>query len=114
MSQDSSKKTRVFHAGPDGETRIEEQGENVDGVRTILQEMSFSTHVFSLNAMALMHLGEMDGMPESEQNLEAARHVIDTLQMLQEKTQGNLTENEESLLTTVLYDLQMKCVQKSS
>ena len=114
MTEDFSKKQRVFHAGPDGETRVEEQNSSDQDARSPLQDMSFSTHVFSLNAMALMHLGEMDGMPESEQDVEAARHVIDTLTMLQQKTTGNLTDQEEKLLSTVLYDLQLKCVQKSS
>ena len=114
MTEGLSKKKRVVHSGPDGETRVEEENVSVDDSRSPLQDMSFSTHVFSLNAMALMHLGEMDGMPESEQDVDAARHVIDTLTMLQQKTKGNLTAHEEKLLHTVLYDLQLKCVQKSS
>lgn len=73
-----------------------------------LEEMTFSTHVISLNAMALMHLGEMEGLPEAERDLEAARHTIDTLVMLRQKTRGNLTLEEDKLLDSVLYDLRMK------
>ncbi len=73
-----------------------------------LREMTFSTHIISLNAMALMHLGEMDGVPDDERDLDAARHTIDTLVVLKEKTAGNLTLEEEQLLGSVLYDLRMK------
>ncbi len=73
-----------------------------------LREMTFSTHVISLNAMALMHLGEMEGVPDAERDLDAARHTIDTLMVLREKTAGNLTLEEEKLLESVLYDLRMK------
>lgn len=76
-----------------------------------LQEMTFSTHVMALNAMALMHLGQMDGVEGVELDLEAARHVIDTLAMLRVKTQGNLTDEEQRLLDAVLYDLRVKYVQ---
>ncbi len=75
-----------------------------------LRAMSFSTHVMSLNAMALMHLGEIEDA-EVPPDPGAARHVIDTLAMLKEKTQGNLTSGEERLLDSVLYDLRMKIVQ---
>ncbi|MCB9524851.1 MAG: DUF1844 domain-containing protein [Myxococcales bacterium] len=73
--------------------------------------MSFSTHIMSLNTMALMHLGAIDGGPELPVDLEAAQHLIDTLIMLREKTQGNLEPAEEKFLDSVLYDLRMKFVQ---
>ena len=72
--------------------------------------MSFATHILSLNAMALMHLGEVDGMSESERDISAARHVVDTLVMLEDKTRGNLTPDESGLLTAVIYDLRVKCL----
>lgn len=102
---------RTFKAGPDG-TQVE--AEHVDGSpddlksRTV-QQMTFSTHVLSLNAMALMHLKAIES--DVPLDLEAAHHVIDTLAMLREKTQGNLDANEQKLLDTILYDLRIKYVQ---
>ena len=115
MGDSPSKTDRIFHSGPDGKTRVEEveSTPTADG-RGILQDMTFSTHVVSLNAMALMHLGEVDGVPELERDITAARHVVDTLKMLEEKTKGNLTQDEAGLLSTILYDLQVKCVTPKS
>ena len=42
-----------------------------------------------------------------------AKQIIDTLGMLQEKTKGNLDQDEERLLKSVLYDLRMRYIQKS-
>ena len=79
-------------------------------------EVSMATFVFSLSSSALVHLGEI---PEPETNiarvdLPIAKQIIDTLGMLQEKTKGNLDPDEERLLKSVLYDLRMRYVQKST
>jgi hypothetical protein len=62
-----------------------------------------------------VHLGEI---PEPETNqsrvdLPIAKQIIDTLGMLQEKTKGNLDQDEDRLLRSVLYDLRMRYVEKS-
>ena len=113
MGDSKSSEKRIFHTGPDGKTRIEDVRKDAptDADQGDLQDMSFATHVLSLNAMALMHLGEVDGMAEADRDLSAARHVIDTLVMLEEKTKGNLTDDESGLLTAILYDLRVKCVR---
>ena len=46
-----------------------------------------------------------------EPDLDQAKFTIDTLEMLQEKTQGNLSEGEASALHGLLYDLRMRYVQ---
>lgn len=101
---------RVFTAGPDGAAEVNEASASEpspDDRR--LMAMSFSTHVVSLNAMALMHLGHIENA-EVPADRDAAQHVIDTLAMLKVKTQGNLTDPESKLLDSVLYDLRMKFV----
>lgn len=79
-------------------------------------EVSMATFIFSLSSSALVHLGEI---PEPETNrtqvdLPMAKQIIDTLGMLQEKTKGNLDQDEDRLLKSVLYDLRMRYVQKST
>lgn len=59
----------------------------------------------------MQNLGE--GPEAQSVNLELARHTIDILGMLQEKTKGNLTEEEERLLSGMLYELRLKFVEKS-
>jgi len=80
-----------------------------------LPEVTLATFIFSLSSSALVHLGEI---PEPETNrtlvdLPIAKQIIDTLGMLQEKTKGNLDQDEERLLKSVLYDLRMRFIQKS-
>ena len=66
----------------------------------------------SLATQAMFALG-MVADPESGQtnvSIDEARHVIDTLQLLDEKTKGNLTPQERDMLTRLLYDLRMAYV----
>jgi hypothetical protein len=46
-----------------------------------------------------------------ERDLDAAKHLIDTLAVLERKTRGNLTDEEAKLLTTVLYELRLRYVE---
>jgi len=81
-----------------------------------LPEVTLATFIFSLSSSALLHLGEIAD-PETNQvrvHLPLAKHVIDTLGMLQEKTKGNLDPDEDNLLKSVLYDLRLRYVQKST
>jgi hypothetical protein len=83
-----------------------------DGV--CLPEVSFSTFVLSLNASALVHLGVLEN-PESgkkQQNLAMGKQTIDILGLLEEKTRGNLTDDEEGLLKNLLYDLRLIYVRE--
>jgi hypothetical protein len=80
--------------------------------------VDFSTFVLSLGTSALYQLGQV-GNPESEEaepaepNLPIARQTIDTLEMLTEKTRGNLTDTESKLLESIVYELHMKFVEAS-
>ena len=80
-----------------------------------IPESSFSLFVSSLVTQALFSLGEVEN-PFSktiEQNLDQAKFTIDTLQIIKDKTSGNLTDDETKLLDTALYDLRMRYVEKS-
>ena len=74
-----------------------------------LPEINFATFIFSLNHSVLVHLGVMDdpSTGKKARNLPIAKQTIDILGMLEEKTQGNLTEDEENMLKNILYDLRM-------
>jgi hypothetical protein len=80
-----------------------------------LPSIDFATFVLSLSHSALMHLGEAPD-PETNQvstNLPLAKQNIDLLVLLEEKTKGNLTGDEERLLAQVLFDLRMRFVERS-
>ena len=71
----------------------------------------FAGLVISLAAQASMLLGLMPGGPPPD--LEGARGVISLVEMLQEKTRGNRTPEEDRLLDDVLYQLRMAFVARS-
>ncbi len=94
-----------------------ENKEKEDKTREIpLPQVTFATFILSLNTSALVHLGEIPDpeRQEAECNLQLARHAIDTIAMLQEKTDGNLTDDEKSLIEHILFDLRMRFVKKSA
>ena len=72
----------------------------------------FSSLLLSLASSALVHLGEMEHPDDAgtAKNLHLAKQTLDILSMLQEKTRGNLTEDEGKLLEQLLYELRMKYV----
>jgi hypothetical protein len=72
-------------------------------------QADFSTFVYSLNAQALLYLGKLPNpmTGKYEKDLKTARYLIDTLDMLSNKTKGNLDDNESKLMTNILYDLKM-------
>ncbi len=84
--------------------------------RTVpLPEVTFATFILSLNTSALVHLGEIPepSTGEKKKDLPIAQHAIDTLAMLQEKTKGNLSDDEKALLEHILFDLRLKYVKAS-
>jgi len=78
--------------------------------------MYFFQLVASLQAAAWQQMGKIASpiSGEIERNLEQAKVSIDMLDMLSEKTKGNLSEEENQLLTRALYDLKMNYVDETS
>ena len=79
-----------------------------------LPEINFATFIISLNASALLHLGAMEDPASGKKvkNLPIGKQTIDILGMLEEKTKGNLSKEEENLLKNILYDLRMIYVKE--
>lgn len=92
----------------------EERAEKADA--KALPPIDFATFVLSLATSAQVHLGVVPNPATGGQksDLGAARQTIDILGILQEKTKGNLTDEEARLLKHLLYDLRMIYVEKSS
>lgn len=86
-----------------------------EGARA-LPKVDFSTFVLSLATAALYQLGAVPD-PETGEAVPAdpllARQTLETLEMLREKTLGNLSEEERKLLDSLLYDLRMRAVELS-
>jgi hypothetical protein len=77
-------------------------------------EINFATFIASLNASVLLQLGAIEDPTTGtkNKNLPMAKQTIDILSMLQEKTAGNLREEEENLLKNILYDLRLMYVKE--
>jgi len=76
-------------------------------------EINFATFIFSLNSSALVHLGAIeDPASGQKKSLSLAKQTIDILGVLEEKTRGNLTEDEENLLKHILHDLRLMYVKE--
>ncbi len=90
-------------------------GEAKDGAKAPI-EVSFGLFITGLMMEAVMALGDMENpvTHKKEQNLQHAKILIDTLEMLKEKTKNNLSKDEDEAMGSILYDLRMRFVSKSS
>ncbi len=74
----------------------------------------FSTFLLSLASSVMVHLGRVPdpGGEPTETNLDLARHSIDLLAMLEEKTRGNLSPEEGQLMSRVLHDTRIAWLEE--
>ncbi len=89
------------------------EGQVLRDGKCMMPEVTFTAFIMSLNTAALFHCGELAD-PETgktTQDLVLVKHTIDTLDLLKEKTRGNLSKDEGNLLETVLYDLKLRYVK---
>ena len=104
--------------GPRGFEMREQPGDPLAG------PLTFASLVLSLSTSALLHLGVAphpdtddsrsagaEGDEAAAPNLPMAKQVIDILEMLVEKTKGNLDADEAKLLEDVLHDLHLRFVE---
>jgi hypothetical protein len=93
----------------------EDQSAGEDTITRQFPEVNFSSLIFSLSSTALFHFGEVADprTGEKKKDLSLAKHTIDTIAMLKEKTEGNLTEEEKKFLESILTDLRWRYVKNS-
>lgn len=75
--------------------------------------IDFSTFILSLSSSAIYHMGGFQDphSGKTSMNLELAKQSIDIIAMLEAKTKGNLSPDEQKLITHALYDLRMRYVE---
>jgi hypothetical protein len=79
------------------------------------QPIDFVTFALSLASSAFVHMGDAPH-PETgapAENLALAKQTIDILGMLEQKTRGNLTDDEAKFLENLLADLRIRFVERS-
>jgi hypothetical protein len=96
-----------------GEKRRENKGEKAEK-KTV--PITFISFIMSLATSALIYLGEtLDPSGQEEKtDLAAAQQIIDIIDILKKKTEGNRTEEESKLIEELLYKLRMIYLKKSN
>jgi len=118
-------KDKRFSAKKDleGDSQLKEEGkkeesskENISKEKIPLPEINFLNFLFSLSTSALIQLGDIQDpiIKQEAKNLPLAKQTIDLIGMLQEKTKGNLTPDEEKFMEHILFDLRMRYVKANS
>jgi hypothetical protein len=76
--------------------------------------ITFSDFVVSLSTSVIYHFGDIPDpiSRKAEKNLEAAKQTIDILGILEQKTRGNLDENEKKLMDAILYELRIRYIKE--
>ena len=112
--QEEQKETEQEASEPEETAQKEESVPETEEVETQLPEINFQTFIFSLNASGLVQLGVMEdpATGKKEKRLSLAKQTIDMLTMLEEKTAGNLTNEEADMLKHILYDLRIRYVKE--
>src|ERR1700733_9149556 len=79
------------------------------------QDLTFASFVVGLSTEALALMGEMPHPATGERmnDLIGAQQLIDIIAILHDKTRGNLTHDEDTLLEAILFELRMKYVEKA-
>lgn len=96
-----------------GEPHREEAGRRQKS--SPLPEVNFSTLIMSLSSSALLHMGEIPDPQTGRKTMDLtlAKHTIDTIGMLKDKTKGNLEDEEQRFLDIMLADLRWRFVKAS-
>lgn len=101
--------------------KLSDHQESAAGAGSQAQAPPPANFLMLINALmlqALMYMGKLSD-PNDEQakeiiNMDLAKHHIDLLQVLDDKTKGNLTDEEKQALSMALHELRMHYVQVMS
>jgi Domain of unknown function (DUF1844) len=119
FTEDGELREDVAHDSA-GEKKFEEVFTDLSGKEKAPPDrevpMSFQTLVLSFSTTAMLQLGILanPATGKSEKDLPGAKQTIDILEILKQKTKGNLTSEEAQLLEASLYDLKMSYLKISN
>lgn len=103
---------RVINVGPHGEAAIDEDHHSFEGPTIEIprnsspDEVIFLTHILSLKTAALVHLGIITDYGD-ELDLETAKQIIDTLEVLSKRTKDHLSYEESRHLEASIKELKV-------
>ena len=107
--QEAQKEKEILAAQEEAEKKAGEESKG----RGPLPKGDFAALISMLTTQALFALGvlQVKGQEKREPDLEMARYNIDMLETIEEKTKGNLTEQEEQVLKNTLNEVRMAYVK---
>lgn len=112
LKEESPQETKPEDHGQKPEDKKEEQKAS-DSESQPLPEVNFNSLIFSLSSSALLHLGDIvdPQTGEKREDLPMAKHSIDIISMLKDKTKGNLDNEEQKFIDSILTDLRLRYVK---
>lgn len=104
MSQEEQKKV-----DESWKSQVDKEKKETENSNQPYHEATFSVFLSSLVMQAMIAMGKIENplTKKTETNYEQARFLIDTIEVLYNKTKGNLIADEEKLLDESLYNLRM-------
>lgn len=99
---------------PTGDGFVMEEGEKKEvPSKKTLPKIDFSGFILSFYSSGLVQLGKVEDPSTGQKSvdLDLARHTIDMIAMIEQKTRGNLTHDEENLLKALLSEIRMAYVE---
>jgi len=87
--------------------------EKASGTRNPSPKVDFSSFLLSLYSSGLVQLGKVEDPSTGKKNIniDLAKHTVDMIAMLEEKTRGNLTDEENNLIRALLDEIRMAFVE---
>ncbi|UCG35540.1 MAG: DUF1844 domain-containing protein [Candidatus Omnitrophota bacterium] len=109
MSQENKKKI-----DESWKQQVDKEKKEAESKQEKYHEPTFAVFLSSLSMQAMIAMGKLQNpvSGQTEKNLEQARFLIDTLGIINEKTKGNLSADEEKLLEESLFNLRMMYVEE--
>jgi hypothetical protein len=106
------KEEKASEPAPSPEKEKRQEPKQSDAERP-LPEVNFNSLIFSLSSSAFFNLGEIADPQtgQRQKDLPLAKHSIDILAMLSEKTKGNLDDEEQKFLDNILAELRIRYVK---
>ena len=98
----------------DWKSQVEKEKKQAEQSHQQYHQPTFTIFLSSLSMQAMIALGRIENplTKKQEKNLEQARFLVDTLEIIKEKTKGNLSDEESKLIEDALYNLRMMYVEE--
>ena len=109
MNEEAKKKV-----DQDWKSQVEKEKSEAQGKSEAYHQPTFEIFLSSLTMQAMIAMGKLENpvSGKTEKHTEQARFLIDTLEIIKEKTKNNLTNQEEKLLDESLFNLRMMYVDE--